>query len=67
MITNKEVFDKGEVLDHYPCDVNENKEIQTNGSVENVVLYNGKHYYVITDWENNVRWCDEIAEEIPNE
>lgn len=67
MITNKEVFDKGEVLDHYPCDVNENKEIQTNGSVENVVLYNGKHYYVITDWENNVRWADEIAEEIPNE
>jgi hypothetical protein len=64
MITNKEVFDKGEVLDHYPCDVNENKEIQTNGSVENVVLYNGKYYYVITDWEKNVRWCDEIAEEV---
>ena len=62
MITNKEVFDKGEVLDHYPCDVNEKKETQSNGSVENVVLYNGKYYYVITDWENNVRWCDEIAE-----
>jgi hypothetical protein len=64
MITNKEVFDKGEVLEHYPCDVNENKETQSNGSVENVVLYNGKYYYVITDWENNVRWCDEIAEEV---
>ena len=41
MITNKEVFDKGEVLEHYPCDVNQNKEVETNGSIENVVLFNG--------------------------
>jgi hypothetical protein len=67
MITNKEVFDKGEVLEHYPCDVNQNKEIETNGSIENVVLFNGKKYCVITDWKNSVRWCDEIAEEIPND
>lgn len=64
MITNKEVFDKGEVLEHYPCDVNQNKEVETNGSIENVVLFNGKKYCIITDWDNNVRWCDEIAEEV---
>ena len=67
MITNKEVFDKGEVLEHYPCDVNQNKEIETNGSIENVVLFIGKKYCVITDWKNSVRWCDEIAEEISDE
>jgi uncharacterized protein (UPF0333 family) len=64
MATNKEVFDNGDVLEHYPCDVDENKEIQPNGSIENVVLYNGKKYYIITDWENNVRWENEIAQEV---
>lgn len=64
MATNKEVFDNGDVLEHYPCDVDENKEIQPNGSIENVVLYKGKKYYIITDWENNVRWENEIAQEV---
>ena len=64
MATNKEVFDNGDVLEHYPCDVDENKEIQPNGSIENVVLYNGKKYYIITDWENNVRWENETAQEV---
>jgi uncharacterized protein (UPF0333 family) len=64
MITNKEVFDKGDVLEHYPCDVDENKEIQPNGSIENIVLYNGKKYYIVTDWENNVRWGNEVAQEV---
>jgi len=67
MITNKEVFDKGKGLEHYHSDVNQNKEIEKNGSIENVVLFNGKKYCVITDWKNSVRWCDEIAEEIPND
>ena len=64
MVTNKEVFYKGEVIEHYPCDVNQNKEIESNGSVENIVEYQGKKYYIITDWENNVRWGEEEATEV---
>lgn len=64
MPTNKEIFENGSVLEHYPCDVNEDKEIQSNGSIENIVEYEGKKYYIITDYENNVRWESEEATEL---
>ena len=64
--TNLQVWQYGEVLEHYPCDVDANGECETNGSIEHVVELDGKKYSVITDWENNLRWPEKEAVEVPD-
>lgn len=61
--TNLQVWQYGEVLEHYPCDVDANGECETNGSVEHLMELDGKKYSVITDWENNPRWPEKDAVE----
>lgn len=64
--TNIQVWQYGEVLEHHPCDVDANGECETNGSIEHVVELDGRKYSVITDWENNLRWPDREAVEVPD-
>lgn len=47
--TNRYVYENGELLDSYPCDIN-----GSNESVEYLVLWDGKKYVVNTDWNEEV-------------
>jgi hypothetical protein len=50
--TNREVWENGEVLDDWACDLDvETGEASSNGAVEYKMLYNGKVYFVATDWD----------------
>lgn len=55
MITNKEVIEQGKLVQHYPIDRNPftGKE-ETNGGVENLVIYDQKIYSVLTDFTGSV-------------
>ena len=64
MITNKEVFEKGEMIENYPCDEDLDGGIKSNGSIENIILYEGKKFCVITDWDGNVHKANEKALEV---
>ena len=63
-LTNEHVWKNGYQYYYWPSDINENKEMESNGSVENIVEYEGKQYSIITDWNGNVRWGNEIANEV---
>jgi hypothetical protein len=54
-MTNKQVFLNGSVIEHYPIDYNPftGKE-ESNGGVENLVIFNHKVYSVITDFTGSV-------------
>lgn len=64
MYTNKHIWENGTSIADWPCDIGNEGEIDSNGSIEHVVAYQNKHYCVVTDWENNVRWENDNAEEI---
>lgn len=64
MTTNKEVFENGSVLEHYPCDVDDDGTLKSNASIEYVIEYKGRRYLVLTDWDNNVRRANDTAHEI---
>ena len=69
-LTNLAVWQYGEVKDHFPCDVGEDGEdgsVQSNGSVEHIMELDGNSYSVITDWDDNVRWPESEAVQIPKE
>jgi hypothetical protein len=51
---NQEVFEDGQIIDHYVCDMNSEGDCEANGSIENVVIFRGNKYYVYTDWDGNV-------------
>ena len=57
--TNKEVYNNGEVITSYPCDIN-----GSNQSIELLVEYQGKEYVVHTDWDENLLKPNSIANQI---
>lgn len=55
MITNKQVFEEGKLVQHYPIDQNPHTgEQESNGGVENLVVYNQKVYSVLTDFTGSI-------------
>lgn len=64
MATNKQVYENGEMIINYPCDEDLDGGIKSNGSIENLISYEGKTYCVITDWDNNVHLPNQNAIEV---
>ena len=58
--TNAEVYDRGEQIEDWPCDVE-----GSNESIEHIVSFCGRRYSIITDWEGNIRNAQKIARPIP--
>jgi hypothetical protein len=55
MITNKQVLEQGELLEHYPIDHNPfTGEKESNGGVENLIIFDHKIYCVLTDFTGSV-------------
>jgi hypothetical protein len=55
MITNKQVFEQGRIVQHYPIDQNPmTGEPESNGGVENLVIYDNKVYSVLTDFTGSI-------------
>lgn len=62
VIGNKQkIYDEGEVIDHWPCDMGYDGELESNGSRESLVLYKGEYYFIATTWEDDqVIACNKI-------
>jgi hypothetical protein len=55
MITNKQVFEQGKLVQHYPIDHNPfTGEQESNGGVENLVIFDHKVYSVLTDFTGSI-------------
>lgn len=64
MPTNQEVAEKGELLDSHPCDWDPvNDCCQSNGAIEAMYLYEGKSYWMFTNWEGEPYFPNEQAAE----
>lgn len=50
-MTIKKLIEKGTLLEHYPCDINEFNEIESNGSIEEIWLFQSKIYFINRTWE----------------
>jgi len=59
------IIEEGNLIDRWPCDVNEENEMQSNGSQEFLYEYNGNKYCVWMDWNDNPILPDEILSPIP--
>jgi len=46
-----ELINNGTLIEHYPCDQDENGELESNGSVEEVWEYKGSQYAVKRNWQ----------------
>jgi len=62
-----EVWEKGEELDNWACDRNEQGEIESNGGVEHLIAYQGKYYLIITDFNDQVIYRKGYSEVKPSE
>lgn len=50
MVKRSVVWEEGELLDHWSCDINwETEEMESNGGVENLIEYKGKFYLIVSD------------------
>jgi len=55
MITNKQVLEQGKLVQDYPIDYNPfTGEKESNGGVENLVIYDNKVYSVLTDFTGSI-------------
>ena len=55
MITNKEVFEHGKLVQHYSIDQNPfTGERESNGGVENLLIFDNKVYSVLTDFTGSI-------------
>jgi len=55
MITNKEVYEMGKLVQDYPIDENPfTGEQETNGGVENILIYDNKVFSVLTDFTGSI-------------
>jgi hypothetical protein len=55
MITNKQVFEQGKLVQDYPIDYNPfTGEQESNGGVENLVIFDQKVYSVLTDFTGSI-------------
>lgn len=53
MTTNKEVLEKGTIVNRWPCDMGLDGTVDSNGSQEFIVEYEGEVYWIWADWDNN--------------
>jgi hypothetical protein len=59
MITNKQVLEQGKLVQDYPIDHNPfTGQDETNGGMENLVIYDGKVYSVLTDFTGSIADAD---------
>ena len=59
MITNKQVLEQGKLVQDYPIDHNPfTGQDETNGGVENLVIYDNKVYSVLTDFTGSIADAD---------
>lgn len=61
--TNREVAENGEYVTDYACDLNSDGELESNGGVEYVYFYKGKHYAVVCGWTDELYFPDKPASE----
>ena len=55
MITNKQILDEGQLIQDYPIDYNPfTGQSESNGGVENLVIYDNKVYSVLTDFTGSI-------------
>lgn len=60
MITNKQILNEGEVVQHYPIDQNPfTGEQESNGGIENLVIYDNKVYSILTDFTGSIAYPNE--------
>jgi len=61
-MTNKEVYEMGELVSDYPIDVDPfTGDEETNGGVENILIYDNKVFSVLTDFTGFVASPDDEA------
>lgn len=54
-MTNKEVLQNGNLIQDYPIDQNPfTGEQESNGGIENLIIYNDKVYSVLTDFTGSI-------------
>jgi len=59
-MTNKEVYEMGELVLDYPIDVDPfTGDKETNGGVENILIYDNKVFSVLTDFTGFVAAPDD--------
>ena len=51
---NLEVFEDGNVIDHYVCDMSSEGDYEANGTIEYVIMYRDKKYFAHKDWDGNI-------------
>ncbi len=62
MITNKQVFEQGKLVQHYSIDHNPfTGEQESNGGVENLLIFDHKVYSVLTDFTGSIAGANEEA------
>jgi len=55
MITNKQVLEQGKLVQDYPIDYNPfTGEQESNGGVENLLIFDNKVYSVLTDFTGSI-------------
>lgn len=54
-MTNKQVFEEGQIIEHYPMDINPfTGEMKSNGGIEYLIQIDNTVYSIQTDWDNNI-------------
>lgn len=54
-MTNKQVFEEGNVAQHYPVDINPFTGVmESNGGIEHLIVHENILYSVLTDWDGEV-------------
>ena len=62
-MTNKQIFNQGKLVEHYPIDQNPfTGQQESNGGIENLLVYNGTVYSVLTDFTGSVADPDGLAD-----
>jgi len=66
-ITNLEVFNNGEEISSWICDLNDEGEMESNGGQEFLFIYLGKPYTIQVSWDDNVINPNDKAKEVNKE
>jgi hypothetical protein len=65
MPTKKQVWEEGEKVDDWACDWDPEEQIcRSNGGIENIVLFEGKKYSIVSNWDDEIFNEDEIISSI---
>lgn len=52
-VLTADIVEEGILIDRWPCDINEENEMQSNGSQEFLYEYKGRKYCVWMNWNDN--------------